>query len=165
MKNNIRGRMFRLLLCALLCMAMAVPLAGTALAFDGSSEEQDITIRITPPSGLAAGSAAVEICITDNAGAGFLTAQFKSGGGSWRDVTAALERTGNRWYCVEDITENCTVYVQVTGLDGMSYEKSEYIQCFSTASDNRDTDASVSSGTGTQTSGETILILTFGYKK
>ena len=133
MKNNIRGRMFQLLLCALLCMAMAVPLTGTALAFDGSNEEQDITIRITPPSGLTEGSAAVEICVTDNAGAGFQSAQVKAGGGSWRNMTAGLVQTGNCWYCVTDITENCTVQVKVTGKDGMSYEKSEYIQCFSTS--------------------------------
>lgn len=133
MKTKTMGRVFRLLLCAFLCMAMAVPLAGTAMAFDGSNEEQDITIRITPPSGLAKGSAAVEICVTDNAGAGFQSAQVKAGGGNWRDVTAELVQTGNCWYCVTDITENCTVQVKVTGKDGMAYEKSEYIQCFSTS--------------------------------
>ncbi len=89
------GRVFRLLLCALLCMAMVVPLTGTALAFDGSNEEQNITIRITPPNGTSEGSAAVEICITDNAGAGFQSAQVQAGGGNWRDVTNQLEQKGN----------------------------------------------------------------------
>ncbi|MDE6588917.1 MAG: hypothetical protein K2K53_00940, partial [Oscillospiraceae bacterium] len=119
MSRKILGRTFRLLLCALLCMAMAVPLASTALAFDSSSEEQSITIRITPPSGVAQGSAAVEIRITDNAGAGFQSAQLRAGADGWRDVTGQLEQTENRWYCVTDVTENCAVQVRVIGLDGM----------------------------------------------
>lgn len=147
MNRKSLGRVFRLLLCALLCMAMVVPLTGTAMAFDGSNEEQNITIRITQPSGVAQGSAAVEICVTDNAGAGFQSAQVQAGGGSWRDVTTELEQKGNCWYCVEDITENCTVQVRVIGLDGIVYEKSEYIQCFSTTAGHPSPAVSTPSGT------------------
>lgn len=149
MKIKTMRRAFQLLLCAFLCMTMTVPLMGTALAFDGSGEAQDITIRITPPQSWTEGSAAVEIRVTDNAGAGFQSAQVKAGSGSWRDVTAELEQTENRWYCVADITENCTVCVQVTGMDGTVYEKSEYIQCFNTAADYRDTAASANSSANT----------------
>lgn len=151
MNRKSLGCVFRLLLCALLCMTMVVPLTGTALAFDGSGEEQNITIRITPPSGLTQGSAAVEICVTDNAGTGFQSAQAKAGGGNWRDVTGQLEQTGNCWYCVEDITENCTVQVRVIGPDGIVYEKSEYIQCFSTTADHQSPAAFTASGTNAAT--------------
>ena len=149
MNRKSLGRTFRLLLCALLCMATVVPLTGTALAFDGSSEEQNITIRITPPNSVSGGIAAVEVCITDNAGAGFQSAQAQTGGGSWRDVTAALEQKGNCWYCVEDITENCTVQVRVIGPDGMVYEKSEYIRCFDTNAGHQTPAASTTGGTDT----------------
>lgn len=132
MKSKPMGRVFQLLLCVFLCMTTAVSLTGMALA-SGSSGEQNITIRITPPGSIEGGSAAVEICITDNAGAGFQFVQVKTGGGSWRDVTTELEQIENRWYCVEDVTENCTVQVCVTGLDGTVYGKSEYIRCFKTA--------------------------------
>ena len=147
-KKSLRG-VFRLLLCALLCMAMVVPLTGTALAFDGSNEEQNITIRITQPSGVAQGSAAVEVCITDTAGTGFQSAQVQAGGGNWRDVTAELVQKGNCWYCVEDITENCTVQVRVIGPDGMVYEKSEYIRCFDTTAGHQTPAASTTGGTDT----------------
>ena len=121
----------RNILCILLCMVMVLSLTGTALAYDGSKEEQAITIRITPPQSVTEGSAAVEVCVTDNAGAGFQSAQVKAGNGGWRDVTAQLSQTGNSWYCVVDITQNCAVQVRVIGMDGIVYEKSENIQCFS----------------------------------
>jgi len=35
---------------------------------------------------------------------------------------------------VVDVTENCTVYARVTGMDGTLYEKSRYIDCFPTPS-------------------------------
>lgn len=126
-------------LCALLCMALALSLTGTALAFD-PGEDGDasaIAIRITPPSGWATQRAEVEVRVTDNAGAGFQSAQVQTGGGSWRDITAELEQTENRWYTVVEITENCTVEVKVTGMDGIIYEKSQYIHCFNTDDDHR----------------------------
>ena len=124
---------YRHILCVLLCLVMAASLTGTALAFDGSNEEQEqnITIRITPPQNQSEGSAAVEVCVTDNAGAGFQSVQAKAGNGGGRNMTAELEQKNNRWYCVVDITRNCAVQVRVIGMDGMVYEKTEYIQCFS----------------------------------
>ena len=122
----------RPIFCVLLCLIMALPLTGTALAFDDSESGQDITIRITPPSGWATQRAEVEICLTDNAGKGFQSAQVQTGGGAWKDITGELAQTGNRWSAVAEITENCTVSVKVTGKDGMTYEKSQLIQCFGT---------------------------------
>lgn len=51
-------------------------------------------------------------------------------GGSWRDITASLEQRQDRYYGVVDITDNCTVYVRVTGHDGEVYENSRYMECF-----------------------------------
>lgn len=117
---------------------MALSLTGTALAYDGSEGEQDITIRITPPSGWATQRAEVEVRITDNAGTGFQNAQVQVGGGTWRDVTSQLEQTESRWYTVVEVTENCTVYVRVTGKDGIIYEKSQFVRCFDTINDYQD---------------------------
>lgn len=114
---------------------MALSLTGTALAYDGSEGEQDITIRITPPSGWATQRAEVEVRVTDNAGTGFQSAQVQVGGGTWQDVTSQLEQTENRWYTVVEVTENCTVHVRVTGKDGTIYEKSQFVRCFDTTND------------------------------
>lgn len=121
--------------CVLLCLVMALSLTGTALAYDSSEDEQHITIRITPPSGWATQRAEVEVRVTDNAGGGFRSAQVQVGGGTWKDVTADLEQTENRWYTVVEVTENCTVYVRVTGKDGTIYEKSQFVRCFDTTND------------------------------
>ncbi len=129
------NRKFRHIFCALLCLVMALSLTGTALAYDGSEGEQDITIRITPPSGWATQRAEVEVRVTDNAGTGFQSAQVQVGGGTWQDVTSQLEQTENRWYTVVEVTENCTVYVRVTGKDGTIYEKSQFVRCFDTTND------------------------------
>ena len=155
MKNK-----FRHIFCVLLCLVMAVSLTGTALAFDGSNEEQEqnITIRITPPQGQAEGSAAVEVCVTDNAGAGFQSAQAKAGNGGWRDVTAELAQKDNRWYCVVDITQNCAVQVRVIGMDGTVYEKTEYIQCFSGTAGGGDDPVQPSAGLTTPPGGQGTVI-------
>ena len=129
------NRKIRHIFCVLLCLAMALSLTGTALAYDGSGEEQAIAIRITPPSGWAEQRAEVEVRLTDNAGTGFQSAQVQTDGGSWQDITGALEQTENRWYTVVELTENCTVYVRVTGRDGTIYEKSQYVRCFNTTND------------------------------
>lgn len=132
------NRKIRSIFCVLLCLVMALSLTGTALAYDGSEGEQAIDIRITPPSGWATQKAEVEVRLTDNAGTGFQSAQVQTDGGVWWDITRALEQTENRWYAVVEITENCTVYVRVTGKDGTIYEKSQYVRCFNTADDYRD---------------------------
>lgn len=140
MNSKTTGRIFSLLLCVLLCMAMVVSMMGTAMAFDDSGGGTAIAIRITPPKSWIEASGAVEIRITDNAGVGFKSAQIRVGAGDWRNVTSELEQTENRWYYVVDISENCTVYVRVTCVDGTVYEKSQFIQCFNTISDKRTED-------------------------
>ena len=91
----------------------------------------NLSIRITPPSGWATGSAAAEFRITDEAGSGFALVQVKiEKNGQWRDVTDTLKQQDNRWYGEIDLSENCTVYVCATGHDGKVYEKSRYIECF-----------------------------------
>lgn len=126
---------------------MALSLTGTALAYDGSEGEQDITIRITPPSGWATQRAEVEVRVTDNAGTGFQSAQVQVGGGMWQDVTSQLEQTENRWYTVVEVTKNCTVYVRVTGKDGTIYEKSQFVRCFDPANDYQNPVPSTPGGT------------------
>ncbi len=91
----------------------------------------NLSIKITPPSGWATGSAAAELRITDEAGNGFALVQVKiEKNGQWRDVTDSLKQNENRWYGEIDLSENCTVYVCATGHDGKVYEKSRYIECF-----------------------------------
>ena len=91
----------------------------------------NLAIKITPPSGWATGSAAAQFRITDEAGNGFALVQVKiEKNGQWRDVTDNLNQRDNRWYGEIDLSENCTVYVCVTGHDGKVYEKSRYIECF-----------------------------------
>lgn len=91
----------------------------------------NLSIKITPPSGWATGSAAAEFRITDEAGNGFALVQVKiEKNGQWRDVTDGLKQRDNRWYGEIDLSENCTVYVCATGHDGKVYEKSRYIECF-----------------------------------
>lgn len=91
----------------------------------------NLSIKITPPSGWATGSATAEFRITDEAGNGFALVQVKiEKNGQWRDVTDNLNQRDNRWYGEIDLSENCTVYVCVTGHDGKVYEKSRYIECF-----------------------------------
>ena len=141
------NRIFRHIFCVLLCLVMALSLTGTALAYDGSEDEQDITIRITPPSGWATQRAEVEVRITDNAGTGFQSAQVQVGGGTWQDVTRQLEQTENRWYTVVEVMENCTVYVRVTGKDGTIYEKSQFVRCFDPANDYQNPAPSTPGGT------------------
>ena len=91
----------------------------------------NLSIKITPPSGWATGSAAAEFRITDENGNGFALVQVKiEKNGQWRDVTNSLKQNENRWYGEIDLSENCTVYVCATGHDGKVYEKSRYMECF-----------------------------------
>lgn len=91
----------------------------------------NLSIKITPPSGWATGSAAAEFRITDENGNGFALVQVKiEKNGQWRDVTDSLKQNENCWYGEIDLSENCTVYVCATGHDGKVYEKSRYMECF-----------------------------------
>lgn len=93
--------------------------------------ESGVSIAITPPSGWATKEADVSVRVTDTAGNGFAKAEVKiEKNGSWRDVTDSLTQQGDRYDGTVEISENCTLYVTVTGKDGKIHEKSRYIQCF-----------------------------------
>lgn len=114
----------RRMLIALLCVAL---LLTTAFAF--APQRSDISIRITPPEGVAA-RREVEIQFTDNAGTGLQAAHVKLGGASWHEITGQLNRTDNCYRYIAEITENCTVTARAIGQDGTVFEKSEEISCF-----------------------------------
>ena len=115
MKTKLFRRMAALLLCAVLSLALASPVFAA---------EPGIAIRITPPHS-ASNRQAVEVLITDHAGQGFRSAEARTVG-VWRDL--ALERLGNQYYGVVDVTGNQAVQVRVTGMDGTVYEKSREIR-------------------------------------
>lgn len=113
------------------CVICASDLTGCTGKAPDPIPESDLSIQITPPSGWATKSAAADFRITDEAGCGFALAQVKiEKNGQWRDVTDDLKQRENRWYGEIDLSENCTVYVCVTGHDGKVFEKSRYIECF-----------------------------------
>lgn len=133
MKHKTIRRLAAALIFALLLTMQALP----ALAYaDDAGAPDAVTIRITPPSGEAAGTAAVEVSVTDNTGNGFESVLVRTADNQeWRDLTPYLEKQENRYYGAVEITENCTVYVRVTAGDGTAYEKSRYVECFNASSD------------------------------
>lgn len=126
MRNKTLKRMAAMLLCVLLCVGMM----GAAYAADEDTPASDISIQISLPSNWANTSTAVKFSITDKNGAGFASAQAKAEGGDWQDVTNKLEQWDSRHIGQVSISDNCTVYVSVTGHDGKVYEESRYIECF-----------------------------------
>lgn len=127
MRTKTWKRMAAVLLCVLLCVGMM----GMAYADDEDTPASDISIQISLPSNWSNTSTAVKFCITDKNGNGFASAQAKAEGDSdWQDVTNKLEQWDNRHYGQVKVSDNCTVYVQVTGHDGKVYEESRYIECF-----------------------------------
>ena len=90
-------------------------------------KKPNVTISINKPDGWYNDTAAVSFSVTDSAHTGnFETAkiQAKVGqNGSWTDVTEDRKL---------EISENCTVYVQVTDQKGITYERSRTIRCFDT---------------------------------
>ena len=87
----------------------------------------NVVISINSPSGWYNEKATVTFSVSDAAHTGnFETAriQAKVGqNGSWTDVTEDKKL---------EISENCTVYVQVTDQKGNTYERSRAIRCFDT---------------------------------
>ena len=87
----------------------------------------NVVIHINSPGGWYNEKAAVTFSVSDTAHTGnFETAkiQAKVGqNGSWTDVTEDKKL---------EISENCTVYVQVTDQKGNTYERSRAIRCFDT---------------------------------
>ena len=93
--------------------------------------ESGVTITIKAPSGWATKWAEAVIRITDDTGNGFESAKVKiEKNGNWQDITDALEKDGETYEGTAELSENCTLYVSVTGKDGKNYEKSRYIECF-----------------------------------
>ena len=90
-------------------------------------KKPNVTISINKPDGWYSDTAFVSFTITDTAHTGnFETAkiQAKIGqNGSWTDVTEDRKL---------EISENCTVYVQVTDQKGITYERSRTVKCFDT---------------------------------
>lgn len=86
-----------------------------------------VSITIKKPNGWYNDKTVVSFTVKDIADTGnFAVAkvQAKIGqNGSWSDVTEDMEL---------EISENCTVYVQVTDQKGNTYEKSRSIRCFDT---------------------------------
>ncbi len=120
-------RTVALLLCVFLCLGAAFSMMGAAYAADAP-----ITIEIMLPADWASTSAAAKVCVTDQTGGGFASAEVRIDRGGWQNITASLERRDSRYYGTVDITANCTVYVRVTGHDGQVYENSRYMECFDT---------------------------------
>jgi len=124
-------RMAALLLCVFLCLGAAFSMMGASYA--ANVEPSGITIEIMLPADWASTSAAAKVCVTDETGGGFASAEVRiDRGGSWRNITASLEQRDSRYYGTVDITANCTIYVRVTGHDGEVYENSRYMECFDT---------------------------------
>ena len=126
-------RTVALLLCVFLCLGTAFSMMGAAYAADVEPSASGVTIEIMLPVDWASASAAAKVCVTDETGGGFASAEVRiDRGGSWRNITASLEQRDSRYYGTVDITANCTIYVRVTGHDGEVYENSRYMECFDT---------------------------------
>ena len=87
----------------------------------------NVVISINSPAGWYNEKAAVTFSVSDAAHTGNFEAvliQAKVGqNGSWTDVTEDKKL---------EISENCTVYVQVTDQKGNTYERNKAIRCFDT---------------------------------
>ena len=107
-------RTVALLLCVFLCLGAAFSMMGAAYAADLEPPASGVTIEIMLPSDWASTSAAAKVCITDQTGGGFASAEVRiDRGGSWRNITASLEQREDRYYGVVDMsvspamTEKC----------------------------------------------------------
>ena len=87
----------------------------------------NVVIHINSPGGWYNDKATVTFSVSDTAHTGNFEAakiQAKVGqNGSWTDVTEDKKL---------EISENCTVYVQVTDQKGNTYERSRAVRCFDT---------------------------------
>lgn len=131
-RRNPLQRTVALLLCVFLCLGTAFSMMGAAYAADVEPSASGVTIEIMLPVDWASTSAAAKVCVTDQTGGGFASAEVRVDRGGWQNITASLERRDSRYYGTVDITANCTVYVRVTGHDGQVYENSRYMECFDT---------------------------------
>ena len=85
----------------------------------------NVKITIQTPSGWHNDSTKVKISVEDVAESGNFTIQSVKAkiaqNGSWTDITEDM---------FIEISENATIYVQVTDQKGKTYEKNRYIKCF-----------------------------------
>ena len=96
-KRKPLQRAAALLLCVFLCLGAAFSMMGAAHAAD--VEPSGITIEIMLPPDWANTSAAAKVCVTDETGGGFASAEVRiDRGGSWRNITASLEQRDSRYY-------------------------------------------------------------------
>lgn len=97
-------------------------------ATPGPAPAGSYAISIVAPSGWHTKTAKVEIRVADENGTGWKKVEAKiERNGSPEDLTDAFAG-GGRVYVT--ISENCTVYVTVTGKDGKTTTKSRYIESF-----------------------------------
>ena len=83
-------RMAALLLCVFLCLGAAFSMMGAAHA--ANTEPSGITIEIMLPPDWANTSAAAKVCVTDETGGGFASAEVRiDRSGGWRDITARAD--------------------------------------------------------------------------
>ena len=128
---------FVLSLMLLLVSEIVVLFMGDKMEVHAQASETDVSgnevispkvvINIRQPDGWYTQKATIYITVNDTAKSGnFEVAQIlaKIGqNGSWVDVTEDKKIT---------VSENCTVYVQVTDQNGNTYEKNRAIRCFDT---------------------------------
>lgn len=90
-------------------------------------KKPNVVIQINKPAGWHRDTAAVTFSVTDAAQSGnfeLVKLSAKIGqNGSWIDVTEDRKL---------EISENCTVYAQVTDQKGNTYERSRTVKCFDT---------------------------------
>ncbi len=129
MRAKTLQRIVSLLLCAVLCAVIALPLTGAASAAD--METAGVEIEIGLPSDWAVQRAAARICVADHTGCGIAAVEAKTDqNGVWQDITGSMAWRDGIYYGELGITGNCTVYIRVTGGDGQIYEDARYIECF-----------------------------------
>lgn len=90
-------------------------------------KQPNVTVQIKQPEGWYNDRATITFSVTDAAHTGnfeIVKIQAKVGqNGSWTDVTEDRKL---------EVSENCTVYVQVTDQKGNTYEKNRAVKCFDT---------------------------------
>lgn len=89
--------------------------------------EPNVKISISTPNGWYKDSASAAVKVEDTKETGnfkIKTVEARiSQNGSWVDITDEM---------IVEVSENCSVYVQVTDQNGKTYNKNKYIDCFDT---------------------------------
>lgn len=89
--------------------------------------EPNVKISISTPNGWYKDGASVAVKVEDTKETGnfkIKTVEARiSQNGSWVDITDEM---------IVEVSENCSVYVQVTDQNGKTYNKNKYIDCFDT---------------------------------